>query len=261
MVARGRARGIFVTGTDTGVGKTVVACALAAWCRRCGLDVGVMKPIATGGRLLRQHGVRYLVSDDAIGLARAAGSDDPWPLVNPVCFEEPLAPWTAALRAGRRIRLDRILDAFDELRARHEFLVVEGIGGLFVPLNARDTVATLAKRLGLPILLVARSSLGTLNHTLLSLECIRRLRLPLQGVVMNHAPPLPRDPMECLAARTNAGILERFARVPVMGPLPFRAELGNGRWPQTPLRDDWIARHLGRRVLEALIAEPSRVSG
>ena len=249
-----RIRGIFVTGTDTGVRKTLVACALAAWCRRHRIDVGVMKPIATGGRLLRQHGVRYLVSDDAIGLARAAGSDVPWPLVNPVCFKEPLAPWTAALRAGRRIRLDRILDAFDELRARHEFLVVEGIGGLFVPLNARDTVAQLAKRLRLPLVLVARSSLGTLNHTLLSLECIRRLALPLRGIIMNHTPPLPRHPMERLAARTNPEILSRFARVPVMGPLPFRAELANGRWPQTPRLDDWIVRHLGRRVLESLIA-------
>ena len=82
-----RPRGVFVTGTDTGVGKTVVACALAAWARRQGLDVGVMKPIATGGRA------------DAIQLARAAGTRDDWELINPICFEEPLAPWSAALRA------------------------------------------------------------------------------------------------------------------------------------------------------------------
>jgi len=161
LMPQRRARGIFVTGTDTGVGKTVVACALAAWGRRRGVDVGVMKPIATGGRWAPAD--QRWVSDDARRLAQAAGSGDPWPLVNPVCCKEPLAPATAAQRARSPIRLDEVLRAFRSLQARHEWLIVEGIGGLLVPLTARATVADLARRLHLPVIVVARPGLGTLN--------------------------------------------------------------------------------------------------
>lgn len=217
-----RIQGVFVTGTDTGVGKTFVACALAAWCRREGIEVGVMKPVATGGRRV---GGRW-VSDDAIRLARAAGVDDPWALVNPVCFREPIAPWTAALRARTPIRMEVICRAFQALGARHEFLIVEGVGGLLVPLSARTTVADLAKQLGLPVLLVARSGLGTLNHTLLSLQCLRAKRLPLVGIVMNQSEPPPTEMMSRLSAKTNPSILKRFARAPVLGQLPFDSTRG-----------------------------------
>ncbi len=211
-----------MTGTDTGVGKTFVACALAAWCRHQGIDVGVMKPVATGGRRVRGR----WVSDDAIRLARAAGVDDPWALVNPVCFREPIAPWTAALRARTPIRMAVICRAFQALGARHEFLIVEGVGGLLVPLSARATVADLAKELGLPVLLVARSGLGTLNHTLLSLQCIRGKKLRLLGVVMNQSEPPPTEVMSRLSAKTNPSILRRLTRAPVLGQLPFDSTKG-----------------------------------
>jgi dethiobiotin synthetase len=241
------------------VGKTVVAAALAAWCRAQGLDVGVMKPVATGGRWLR--GANRWVSEDAIDLVAAAGTDDPWPLVNPVCLREPLAPWTAALRSRRPIESDLILEAFERLRARHEVLVVEGIGGLLVPLGARLTVAALARRLGLPILLVARPGLGTLNHTLLSLRCARTLGLRVAGVVINQAAPAPRGRMARLAEETNPAILERLAGVPILGPLPFRTALRNGaRRPSSLLA--WLVSSLGPRGLTALAryVKVSRVS-
>ena len=245
-------RGIFITGTDTGVGKTVVACALAAWCRRQGIDVGVMKPIATGGRRVRAGGLRRLVSEDAIRLARAVGTCDAWHLVNPVCFKEPLAPWTAALRAHASIRLDVVHRAFHELCARHEFVIVEGVGGLLVPLSVRLTVADLAKQFRLPLLLVARPGLGTLNHTLLSLQCIRHLQLPLRGIVINHAKPPPTDAMARVAQRTNPGILRQVGRVPVLGELPFSTHATDDRVPASRL-SSWIARHLGKRILEQLV--------
>ena len=237
-------RGIFVTGTDTGVGKTVVACALAAWCRRRGVDVGVMKPIATGGRRV---GHRWL-SDDAAVLARAAGVEDAWSLVNPVCFKEPLAPWTAARRAGAAIRLEEVISAFQSLRKRHEMVIVEGIGGLLVPLTARSSVGDLAKQLRLPVLVVARPGLGTLNHTLLSLRYARELRLPIAGVVLNEAEPPSRDPMARVAARTNPGVLARVARVPVFGPLPFHRAAANGDRSPDAL-GTWIEAYVSRRVL------------
>ena len=242
-------RGLFITGTDTGVGKTAGACALAAWCRRAGVDVGVMKPVATGGRWLSQRGVRRFVSDDALRLAQAAGTEDPWALVNPICFEEPLAPWTAARRRHTRVRLQTVVGAFRRLAGRHDYLIVEGIGGLLVPLTARDSVAELAGRLGLPLLLVTRPGLGTLNHTRLSLEQIRRSGLACEGIVINHAAPAPRHRMARVAERTNRAVLGRFAAV--RGELPFRPDLfRRGRAPGRLA--DWIAAHVDGRWLRRL---------
>ena len=251
MQNKRQVRGIFVTGTDTGVGKTVVACALAAWCRAQGLRVGVMKPIASGGRRMRDGGRARWVSDDAVHLVRAAGVDDPWSLVNPVCFKEPLAPWTAARRERRPIRLDAVVEAFFALRERHDILIVEGVGGLLVPLNARETVAELAKRLGLPLLLVARPGLGTLNHILLSLECARERSLPVCGLIINHSRHPSRGVMACLAERTNPEILARLARVPIVGHLPFRSHVMDTRCPSAAL-SGWVSHYLSRTFLSQL---------
>ena len=234
-------RGIFVTGTDTGVGKTVVAGALAAWWHQRGCDVGVMKPVATGGT----------ISDDARVLRRAAQTRDSWDLVNPVCLPEPLAPWTAAQRAKRSIRLAPILQAFRALAARHDAVIVEGVGGLLVPLSARLTVADLACAMGLPLLLVARPGLGTLNHTLLTLECARRRRLPVLGIVCNHAQRPSRDRMVRLAQRTNPQILSQLTRVPVLGTLPFQPSVAGARVAPA-LLSAWLSQHLPRQSLARL---------
>ncbi len=252
-------RGIFVTGTDTGVGKTMVASALAAWCRRRGVDVGVMKPIATGGRPLPGGGQKRWISDDARQLRRAAGNDDPWSLINPVCFREPLAPWTAALRARTSIRIRAVIEAVHALARRHEFLIVEGIGGLLVPLSARVTVADLARRLDLPVLLVARAGLGTLNHTLLSLRCVQQGGLRAVGVVLNQAKPPAHDPMGRLAERTNPRILRRLVSVPVIGPLPFRTSHSHNGRSSTSSLDEWLEAHAGRRWLNQILgSDPNR---
>ena len=248
-------RGFFITGTDTGIGKTVVACALAAWCRDHGVNVGVMKPVATGGRFMANGATGRWVADDARWLAAAAGVDDPWSLVNPVCFKEPLAPWTAARRARTAIRLGTPLSAFRSLSLRHSFLIVEGVGGLLVPLGPRATVADLASRLGLPLVLVARPGLGTLNHTLLTLSCARRLHLPVRGLIINHAHPPSRDPMARLADRTNPDILKRIARVPLVGDLPFLPALQRARrvaFGGTTALSRWLGRHLDPQFLEEL---------
>ena len=243
-----RVRGVFVTGTDTGVGKTVVACALAAWCRRHHIDVGVMKPVATGGRRLFEQGRRRWVSEDAVHLAGAAGSDDPWSLVNPVCYREPLAPWTASLRARRPIRLDAIRAAFLSISSRHDVLIVEGVGGLLVPLTAHATVGDLAKQLRLPLLIVARSGVGTLNHTLLSLQCARRIGLEVLGVVLNQTQSLSKDRMARVAQATNLLVLKRLAHVPVLGPVPCLGRAVHGPRSVAALAD-WVEEHLAGRWL------------
>ena len=170
--------GFFVSGTDTGAGKTVAACGLVRALRARGIDAGAMKPIETG------------VGDagplDALALQAAAGGTDRLEDVCPIQFPLPAAANVAAAHAGRSIDLDLIREAFDRLAARHAVVIVEGAGGLLAPCSDHSSMADLAKELGLPLILVARSALGTINHTRLCLEAAASRNLPVVGVVVSH---------------------------------------------------------------------------
>ena len=171
-------RGFFVSGTDTGVGKTLVACALVRAMRRRGLDVGVMKPIETG--------VGAEGPLDALALRDAAEAREPLEEICPQTFALPAAPTVAAASEGRAVELEAIRDAFARLRGRHEWLVAEGAGGLLVP-AARDlSMADLCREFQLPLLIVGRAALGTINHTLLTLEAAEARNLPVAGAVISH---------------------------------------------------------------------------
>lgn len=244
-----RVRGLFITGTDTGVGKTVVAAGLAAWCKARGIDVGVMKPIASGGTRLTAHGHTRWISPDAALLSHAADVSDPWPLINPLCFREPLAPYAASLRARQPIHWSSILRAFHQLAKRHRFLILEGIGGLLVPLSRRRTVVDLIRMLGLPCLVVSRLRLGTLNHTLLTVHEAKRARLNVLGVVLNAAESPPTDSGARLAEQTNPSILKACLSVPLLGTLPHHRRFANGRLDRTALAR-WIGRSLHPTFLE-----------
>ena len=172
-------RGLFVTGTDTGVGKTVIACGLARALRQRRVEVGVMKPCETG--------VGPKGPEDAAALRAAAGVSDTIEEICPQSFALPAAPSVAAQVEGRVVDLERIRFASKTLAARHDFLLVEGAGGWLVPIAPDFAMADLAAELGYAILVVARASLGTINHTLLTLESIEHRGLPLAGVVVNHA--------------------------------------------------------------------------
>jgi dethiobiotin synthetase len=160
------------------VGKTVVACALLRALRARGIAVGGMKPVETG--------VGPAGPLDAIALRDAAGGKDALEEVCPERFALPAAPRVAAEHEGRSVDMTRIKDSYDALSARHPFLVVEGAGGLLVPVTPGVDIADLARELGLPILLVARGALGTINHTRLSLEALATRGLALAGVVISH---------------------------------------------------------------------------
>jgi dethiobiotin synthetase len=200
-------RGLLVTGTDTGVGKTEVAAALVAGWRARGLDVGAMKPA--------QSGVRPGEASDADLLRAAAGGADPPELVCPYAFAAPLAPAVAARQEGREISLARILACARELALRHAALVVEGAGGLLVPLTERETYADLAVALGLPVLVVARAGLGTVNHTALTCEALRARGVPVRGVVLNRPTPAGDS-----SEPWNPAEIERVAGVRVLESLP-----------------------------------------
>jgi dethiobiotin synthetase len=205
-------RAFLVTGTDTGVGKTVVTGGIAAALARRGLDVGVMKPFASGAR--RVGGA--LVSDDARFLRRAAGVRDSLDLINPVCLRPPLAPEMAAEVAKKSIRPGAVWSAWRELRSRHSTMIVEGVGGLLVPLFTGFTVAHLARRWKLPIVVVTRPSLGTLNHTALTVHAARSFGLRVAGLVINSSDRARRG----LAERLNPDALRRLTRVPILGVVP-----------------------------------------
>lgn len=206
-----RARGCFVTGTDTGVGKTRVACALVRGLRRRGVDVGAMKPIETG--------VGASGPLDALALRRAAGGGDPLEDVCPQRFGLPAAPLAAARHQGREVD-DAALDAaFARLAARHELLVVEGAGGLRVPVTAVDSMADLALRWRLPLVVVARASLGTINHTRLTLESAARSGLEVLGLVISH-PDGPLSPADA----ANLSLLLENPGARLLGVLPPLAE-------------------------------------
>ncbi len=203
--------GFFVTGTDTGVGKTVVACALVRALRREGLRVGVMKPVETG--------VGHDGPADALALRRAAGVDDPLECICPQQFALPAAPTVAAAAEGRDVDLDSVRSAFAALAARYPMLVVEGAGGLLVPAAKGTCMGDLAAELRLPLLIVTRAALGTINHTLLTLEAAERRDLPLAGVVISHGNGriTPADETNLAALRRVLG--DRLVgEIPPLGP-------------------------------------------
>lgn len=215
-------RGLFVTGTDTGAGKTVVTAALGALLRARGMDVGVSKPVATGAARIDGK----LVSSDAVFLRSVVGVDDPIDEICPLIFEMPAAPNVAARRENRTVEVDRIRQALTRLSARHDYILIEGIGGWRVPITdlpreaGTFTVRELAVELKMPVLVVARAGLGTINHTVLTVEAVRSTGLPIVGVVMVRTRP-EDDP----TTATNPEQIGNLTGIDVLGTVPFDPEV------------------------------------
>jgi dethiobiotin synthetase len=205
-------RGLFVTATDTGVGKTEVACALLADARARGLDAVGMKPA--------QSGVVAGEPSDAERLHVACGAVEPLEILCPYSFAAPLAPAVAARVEGRSVSLARIVDGARALATRHAAVVVEGAGGLLVPLTEEATYADLAAALALPVLVVARAGLGTVNHTALTVEALRRRGLALAGIVLNRVAAVD-DP----SVAHNAAEIARLTGIAPAAALPFVADI------------------------------------
>jgi dethiobiotin synthetase len=188
-------RGIFVTGTDTGVGKTVVCAAALARLRTDGVDAVPMKPIQTGCEP-RAGGLVAPDLEFALQAVDLRPPPDERELMSPYRFEPACSPHLAAAMASARISIERVTACFNELAARHDTVVVEGAGGVLVPIGQGRTMLDLMIALRLPVLLVARPGLGTINHTLLSLREIRRTGLHPLGVVFNESIQSPRGMVE-----------------------------------------------------------------
>lgn len=180
----------FIIGTDTNVGKTYVASALVRHFADAGLKTIGMKPIASG---CEQNPQGELLNDDVLALTAASNVHASLDLINPYCFAPAIAPHIAAEQAGVAMQLDVIADAYQQLKSLAEVVIVEGAGGFLVPINEQQTLADLAVKLELPIILVVGMKLGCINHALLTVEAILARGLELAGWVANEIEPnMPR---------------------------------------------------------------------
>lgn len=212
-----KGRGIFITGTDTGVGKTLVAAALAAHLKDLGKHVGVMKPIETGVSRARQ------TLSDAARLRAVVESDDAIGAICPYQFPLPLSPLAAAQAERTTIDPGAIRQVYRLLACDHALMIVEGIGGVHVPIAKNTDMMDLMKKLRLPIVVVGRSGLGGINHALLTIEALRKRKLTVTALVLNATRPV-RSQEARLQEKTTVEILRKQAGVPVIGPLPYRSE-------------------------------------
>lgn len=207
------AKGIFITGTDTGVGKTVVAGGLACALIREGLDVGVMKPVQTGC-IETANG---LTAPDADFLINITGVKDSIDLVVPYCFKEPLAPSVAAETEGREIDIEKIVSSYNKLTQKHNFIIIEGAGGILVPVCKDFLFIDLIRKLSIPVIIVARIGLGTINHTLLTARYALEHGIEIIGIILNHT----NSKEDGIAEKTNPDIIKRFCNIPILGIVPF----------------------------------------
>lgn len=204
-------RGLFITGTDTDVGKTHVACAIVAALNRQGRRTAVMKPVASGC-VQTGDGLR---NEDALRLMSVASVPQQYAQVNPYAFEPAIAPHLAAQQVGIEIRLDEIEKQYFKTAIDADVCVVEGVGGWMVPLNDDESIADLAAQLQLPIILVVGMKLGCINHALMTIAQIEREGLPCLGWVAN----LSENPMECL--ELNIQTLQQRIPYPLLGVVPY----------------------------------------
>jgi dethiobiotin synthetase len=204
--------GLLITGTDTGIGKTLIAGAIAANLRKHGLRVGVLKPAASGC-VKRREG---LVSEDAEFLAHCADTPHPLDIIAPQRFAEPLAPAIAAQRLNVSLDWDAIQRSLGMIARDSDVLIVEGVGGIMVPMDAKYTMLDVAQWLKLPAVVVARPNLGTINHTLLTVNALRGAKVKVPGVVVNRYPAESAG----VAEETNPRAIEKWGKVPVLAIVP-----------------------------------------
>jgi dethiobiotin synthetase len=239
--------GIFITGTDTGVGKTLVAAAVALALKKRGHAVGVMKPIETGVSPSRA------AQSDAARLRAVVESEDTLGAICPYQFVWPVAPLAAAQAERRAINPDVIRKVYRLLSSRYDRTIVEGVGGVSVPITPSTDVMDLIVRLKLPAVVVGRAELGGINHALLTIEALRRRRIAIVALVLNQIHPV-RSKIARIQERTTIEIIRKQAGVPVIGPLPYHSGLSR-RFRQSVVR---LARSAAIKKLTRLVLASGR---
>jgi len=220
--------GIFITGTDTGVGKTVVSAALIVALQHEGLRVGVMKPVEAG------TSPSTLMGSDAVKLRTLMTHDTPIEEVSPYRFRLALAPLAAAQAEHRTINPGTIRNTYRLLADRFDYTVVEGAGGVLVPIAPQTDIIDLIAQLKLPVVIVGRSGLGGVNHARLTIEALRRRPIRIVAVVLNQTVPV-RTKIARTQEQTTVALLRKEAGVPVLGPIPYQSGLAR-KFQQTAVQ-------------------------
>ena len=209
-------KSIFITGTDTDVGKTYITAGLAVSVRKMGIDVGVMKPFAAG--LAQKKGFK---SEDVEILSTAAQVNDPENLLSPQFFPISASPYTAWKNLKIKPKIPTILSSFKKLSKLHEMILVEGMGGVMTPILKDYYVTNLIKDMKIPAVIVTRSKIGTVNHTIMTVRMCEKYKIPIKGIIINDfdsdgykTKELTRD-------------LKNLLRVPILGTIPFIADLSD----------------------------------
>jgi dethiobiotin synthetase len=237
--------GYFITGTDTGVGKTIVSAAILRTFIKKGLKVGAMKPIETG--CLNKDGV--LLPSDGIFLRDMAEMNDSLDIVTPVKFETPVSPLVASRLEDMEIDLERVFKAFENLKKKYDYLIVEGVGGLMVPILKEQKkkaekvylVRDLIKNMELEVIIVTRPTLGTINHTLLTVEALKSKKIPIKGFIINYSTKVKND----ISEKTNPDILNELLDITFLGILPYLNELTKDKIGETALENLRIENLIG----------------
>ena len=209
-------KSLFVTGTDTDVGKTYVTAGLAVTLRKLGIDVGVMKPFAAG--TAQKRGFK---SEDVEILTRASQANDPENLINPQFFPISASPYTAWKNLKTKPKVSTILSSFRKLSKLHTMTLVEGMGGIMTPILKSYFVADLIKDMKIPAVLVTRTKVGTVNHTVMTVQMCQKYKIPVKGIVINDfdsdgykVKELTRD-------------LKNLTNIPVLGSIPFIKDMSD----------------------------------
>ena len=207
----------FITGTDTGVGKTSITVGLAGSMHKIGVDVGVMKPIATG--YPNKTGFR---SSDVTKLVEVTSIKDPENLINPVFLPLPTSPYDATKILELSVDMSLIFEQFKKLLSLHEMLLVEGIGGIMTPITKNFFVADMIKGMGIDVIIVTRATIGTLNHTVMTCKMCKDYGIKIRGLVINNF-----DEKGTPAEKNAPSTLYDITNIPILGTIPFIKDLNN----------------------------------
>jgi dethiobiotin synthetase len=225
-------KGLFITATDTGAGKTLISGVITRLISERGKKVGVFKPIATGCRTVN----RQLISEDAQFLKHCCNSELALDTITPIRYKVPAAPLACEKAEKKKVNLKKLFQTYEQICRNSDFIVVEGIGGAKVPLTGNFDVLDLAKALKLPVIIVAKAKLGSINHTLLTIEAVRRKGLLLAGVIINGYDEKTVD----FAEKTNAEIIKKLGKVKILAVVP------------EDRKTDIAKNIVGRKVINAL---------
>ena len=209
-------KSLFITGTDTDVGKTYITAGLAVTLRKMGVDVGIMKPFAAG--IPQKKGFK---SEDVEILANAAQVNDSESLLNPQYFPIPASPYTAWKNLKIKPKIDSILSSFKNLSKKHSMMLVEGMGGIMTPILKDYFVTDLIKNMKIPAILVTRTKIGTINHTIMTVKMCEKYKIPIKGIIINNFDSDGYKPKELTRD------LKSLTKVPVLGTIPFINDLSD----------------------------------